>query len=53
MRRQIRRALAAALSYVPNLQCLFKGHDGRVERTRGRLYLRCQRCDRVSPGIAL
>jgi hypothetical protein len=48
---RISRAIAIALSYVPHLRCLVSGHDGRVERRRGWLYLRCVRCDRVSPGI--
>jgi hypothetical protein len=53
LRDWIRRAIADALSRLPNWHCVFQGHDGRIERDGARLYLRCTRCDRVSPGIVL
>lgn len=34
-------------------RCLLAGHDGETERNGSRIYLRCRRCRRVSPGWVL
>jgi hypothetical protein len=36
-----------------SLKCLIHGHDDRVRRTTGRLYLECAECGRETGGWAI
>jgi hypothetical protein len=36
-----------------NLTCLMLGHDDRIRRADGRMYLECAKCDRETSGWSM
>jgi hypothetical protein len=37
-------------NWLAFIECMILGHDDVIRRTPGRLFLRCERCDRETPG---